>query len=121
MSHRALPEEALAGVLFIEKSVFTKRTQLKNTHLPVHEIVRKNTSWVRYTKNTPKMGEKVPKYRSGRVVLGTNEAKRRQESEFRRQKTRDSSEKDSGVAWRGKYRSRGLLRAVRRRFDGTAF
>jgi hypothetical protein len=52
-------EKSLAGTgFFIEKSVFTKRTQLKNAELFRHECVRKNESWVRFAKKSLKMGKK---------------------------------------------------------------
>ena len=41
------------------------------------------------------MGEKAPKYRSGRVVLRTNEAKTKPNES---QESGDSPEKDSGEA-----------------------
>jgi uncharacterized protein YijF (DUF1287 family) len=71
---RGEASEMMAGTAFsIEKSIYTKRTQLKNAHVFLHETVMKKQSWVRYAKKSLKMGEKVPKYRSGRVVLWTNE------------------------------------------------
>jgi hypothetical protein len=73
--------------LSIEKSVFTKRTQLKNAHVFRHETVMKRQSWVRYAKKDLKMGGKAPKYRSGRVVLCTNEAKLRHGAGAKRRDT----------------------------------
>ena len=54
---RAEAGEMMAGTgFFIEKSVFTKRTQLKNAHVFRHETVMKKLSWVRYAKNDPILG-----------------------------------------------------------------
>ena len=38
-------------------------------------MVMQKQSWVRYAKKSPKMREIALKYRSGRVILGTNEPK----------------------------------------------
>jgi hypothetical protein len=63
------------GVLYI-KYFFTKRTQLKNAYVSRHETVMKKTELGSFCKKEEKMGKKVPKYRSGRVVLCTKEAKK---------------------------------------------
>ena len=68
--------EMMVGREFsIEKSFFTKRTQLKNAYLSLYEVVRRNWSWVRSAKNEPRNGNKALEMGTGRVVLGMNEAK----------------------------------------------